>query len=55
MTGILGLLVLAADIWALLNILQSKATDGTKILWALVVLVFPIGGMIIWYLMGPKK
>jgi hypothetical protein len=53
--GILGVLVLAADIWALMNIFQSRAKDGNKLLWALGVLVFPVVGVIVWYFAGPKK
>lgn len=53
--GLLGLLVLAADIYALLNIFQSKEKDGGKVLWALVVLVLPLLGVIAWYFAGPKK
>jgi hypothetical protein len=40
-TGLFGLLVLAADIWAILNIVQSGSTIGSKALWILLVLVLP--------------
>jgi hypothetical protein len=52
--GILGLLVLAADIWAILNIAQSNAGTGGKVLWILLVLVLPLLGVIIWYFAGPR-
>lgn len=55
MFSILGLLVLAADIYAIINIIQSKAKTGTQVLWVLLVVVFPFVGMILWYFMGPKK
>ena len=55
MKGLLGLLVLVADIWALLNIVQSKESTGTKALWILLVLFLPLAGVIIWYLAGPKS
>lgn len=55
MTGILGLLVLIADIYAIVNIVQSKAKTGSQVLWILLVVLFPLLGMIIWFFMGPKK
>jgi uncharacterized membrane protein YhaH (DUF805 family) len=55
MGAIIGLLILAADIWATLNIAQSRAKDGAKVLWILLVLVLPLAGLIVWYFAGPKK
>jgi hypothetical protein len=53
--GILGLLVLIADVWAIVNILQSTVDTGKKVLWIVVVLVLPILGVILWYFLGPKS
>ena len=50
-----SLLILAADIWAIINIFQSVETTGTKVLWTLLVIVFPLLGFIIWYFAGPKS
>ncbi|HXP64449.1 MAG TPA: PLDc N-terminal domain-containing protein [Steroidobacteraceae bacterium] len=52
--GIFGLLVLIADVWAIVNILQSSADTGAKVLWTVVVLLLPILGFILWYFLGPK-
>jgi Phospholipase_D-nuclease N-terminal len=52
--GIFGLLVLIADVWAIVNILQSNADTGAKVVWTLVVLVLPLLGFILWYFLGPK-
>jgi hypothetical protein len=49
-----GPIVLAADIWAIINIVQSSATTGKKVLWTLLVVVLPVVGFIIWYFAGPK-
>ncbi len=54
-TGILGVLILIADIYAILKIVKSSASDGKKALWIAVVLVLPVLGVIIWYLMGPGR
>jgi hypothetical protein len=52
--GLLGLLVLIADVWALVNIFQSGADTGSKVIWVVVIVVLPILGFILWYFMGPK-
>jgi Phospholipase_D-nuclease N-terminal len=52
--GIFGLLVLIADVWAIVNILQSSADTGAKVVWTVVVLVLPLLGFILWYFLGPK-
>jgi len=50
-----GLLILVAEIWAIINIVQSNAETGTKVLWVLLVLILPLLGVIIWYFAGPKS
>lgn len=52
--GLWGLIVLAADIWAIVNIFQSNASTGTKVLWTLLVILLPVLGFIIWLIAGPK-
>jgi hypothetical protein len=53
--GIIGVLILIADIYAILQIVKSSASDGKKALWIAVVLVLPIVGLIIWFLAGPGR
>jgi len=52
--GIWGLIILIADICAIVNILQSAADTGRKVLWGVVVRLLPTLGDILWYFMGPK-
>ena len=52
--GLFGLLILAGDIWAIINILQSSADNVKKLIWVLVVLLLPLLGLIIWYFAGPR-
>ena len=52
--GIFGLIVLIADVWAIVNIFQSSADTGSKVLWIVVVFVLPLLGFILWYIWGPK-
>lgn len=53
MQSVIGLLILIADIYAIIKIIQSSADTVKKILWILGVLVFPVLGLIVWYLAGP--
>lgn len=53
--SIFSLLILLGDIWAIVNIAQSRATTGAKALWIILVLVLPLLGLIIWYFAGPKS
>ena len=55
MEGLFGLIVLIADIWAILNVFGSAASTGSKVLWTLLILILPVLGLIIWYFAGPKK
>ncbi len=52
--GLWGLLVLIADIWAIVSVVQSSATTGRKVLWILLILFLPVLGFIIWLLAGPR-
>ena len=52
---ILSLLVLVADVWAIINIVQSNESAGTKALWVVLVVLLPILGLVIWYFAGPKS
>ncbi|MEP7097810.1 MAG: PLDc N-terminal domain-containing protein [Dokdonella sp.] len=53
--GIIGILILIGDIWALINILQSSAENGKKLLWVVVVVLLPLVGLILWFFMGPRN
>lgn len=54
-SGIFGLLILIADIWAILNIVQSRVPTLNKLLWIVVILVLPVLGLIIWWFAGPRE
>lgn len=53
--GLWGIILLALDIWAILNIAQSNVSNGKKVLWILLVVLLPLAGLIVWYLLGPKS
>lgn len=52
--GLIGLVILIADVWALVNIMQSGGDTGRKVLWIVIVLVLPVIGFLVWYFAGPK-
>ena len=52
--GILGLLVLIADIYAIYQIFTSSASTLAKLLWIVGVLIFPVVGFIVWLIAGPR-
>lgn len=52
--GIFGLIVLAASIWAIINVYKSRVTTGAKVLWTLLILLLPVLGLIAWFFMGPR-
>lgn len=52
--GLLGLIWLVIVIWAIIKVAKSSAGGLAKLLWILALLFFPLVGLIIWFLMGPK-
>ena len=52
--GLWGFIVLIADVWAIVNIFQSSATTGNKVVWTVVVILLPVLGFILWFFLGPK-
>ncbi|WP_043112117.1 PLD nuclease N-terminal domain-containing protein [Solimonas flava] len=52
--GLWGFLVLVADIWAIVSVVQSALTTGKKVLWILLILFLPVLGFILWLLVGPR-
>ena len=53
--GILGLLILAIDVWAIVTIIQSGTPTAQKVLWIVLILLLPVVGMILWFLLGPRS
>jgi len=52
--GILGLLILILDVFAVIKIFGSAASTGAKVLWVLGILIFPLVGFIVWLIAGPR-
>jgi succinate dehydrogenase/fumarate reductase cytochrome b subunit len=52
--GLGGIIILVADVWAIVNIFQSGASTADKVLWTVLVVVLPILGFILWFFLGPR-
>ena len=52
--GLFGLIVLIADVWAIVNVFQSNADTAKKVIWTVLVIILPVLGFILWYFLGPK-
>ena len=52
--GLLGLIILAADIWAIVQIMRSGRTGGSKLFWILLILLLPVVGLLVWLVAGRR-
>ncbi|HSP01792.1 MAG TPA: PLDc N-terminal domain-containing protein [Thioalkalivibrio sp.] len=53
--GLLGLILLILNIWAIISTVSSRAGVGSKVLWVVLILILPLLGFILWLLLGPKS
>lgn len=52
--GIGGLLLLFADVWALIHVAQSDSTPAKKAVWIVLIVALPLLGFLLWLLLGPR-
>lgn len=55
LAGLLGLTILVLDVWAILSVLKSPMDTRKKIIWVLLILLFPLLGLLLWCLVGPRR
>ncbi|KAI9047854.1 hypothetical protein LZ554_008562 [Drepanopeziza brunnea f. sp. 'monogermtubi'] len=53
--GVVGFIVLILDIMVFLEVLKSNRPPLPKLLWCVLVFIFPIGGLIIYYLFSNRE
>jgi hypothetical protein len=53
--GLLGLVILIADIWAIVKTFQSSSSTGKKALWIVLILLLPVLGLLVWLFAGPRS
>lgn len=51
---VIGLAILVADIWAIINIIGSGTSGLAKVLWILLIVFLPLIGLVIWLIAGPR-
>jgi hypothetical protein len=52
--GCCGLVIVILDIIALLELAGSSRSTADKVLWALLIIFFPVGGLILYYFFGRR-
>ncbi len=55
MGGLIGLIVVVLDIIAIVDAVKSSMDTGKKALWIILVLILPVIGMILYFVIGKKK
>lgn len=55
MGALVSLVVLVLDIIAIVDAVKSSMETGKKILWIILILVLPVIGLILYFLIGRKK
>jgi len=54
MVSIIGLLILVLDIIAIVKLLGGSSSVQHKVLWIILILLLPIIGMVLYFLIGQK-
>ncbi len=54
MASLLGLLIFILDIVAIADCIRSSKSAGHKVLWVILILVLPLVGLLLYYLLGKK-
>lgn len=55
MGGLLGLIILVLDIIAIVDLFKGAKENSKKILWFILILILPLIGMILYFLLGKEK
>jgi hypothetical protein len=53
--GILGLIILIADVYAIIQVLGSSASTLAKVIWTVAIIVLPVVGLLVWLIAGPRS
>lgn len=54
LSGFGGLIILALDLWAIISVVNSDSTTGSKVMWVLLIIILPVIGFLIWLMAGPR-
>lgn len=53
-TGVCGLIHIVLVVLAFVKLANSSADTGSKLLWGALIFFFPLAGLIVWWIWGPK-
>jgi uncharacterized membrane protein YhaH (DUF805 family) len=53
--GIFGLVLLVLDIVAIVDCVQRSMDMGMKVLWIILIILLPIIGLLLYFLLGRKQ
>merc|ERR1712113_1237490 len=53
--GVIGFIVLVLDILVWIEVLKSSRPVSHKLLWSVLVFIFPIGGLILYWLLSDRQ
>lgn len=54
LSGLIGLIIFALDVWAIASIINSSRDVGNKAFWVALVALLPVIGLGVWWFAGPK-
>ncbi|MNR30365.1 hypothetical protein D3C85_1478150 [compost metagenome] len=49
-----AVIILLVDLWAIVSVFRSDKTVGVKTAWAIGLILFPVIGLIVWGVPGPR-
>jgi hypothetical protein len=49
-----AVIILLVDLWAMISVFRSDKSVGVKVAWAIGLIVFPVVGLIVWGVAGPR-
>ncbi|MDP8265167.1 MAG: PLD nuclease N-terminal domain-containing protein [Candidatus Aceula lacicola] len=55
MGNLLGLVILVLDVLAIVDCIKTIKDTGKKVLWIVLIIILPLVGLILYYLVGKKK
>ena len=55
MGALIGLVILVLDVIAIVDAVRGNLETAKKILWIVLIILLPLVGMILYFLLGKKK
>ncbi|SDY40208.1 PLD nuclease N-terminal domain-containing protein [Pseudomonas sp. NFIX28] len=49
-----AVLIILVDLWAIISVFRSDKSPGVKVMWFLGIVIFPVLGLIVWGIAGPR-